>query len=334
MTEFSNATTICAGRLVAGLPATADVKISATFKYIETKSVIPAEDFQSISDAMVQRKDEYEKVAMHRDKRSDDLERAAGYDPDKTYGKTKFVGYRNDGLNKQIAIGYHPDITDSNTVSEVYKFANGLKYMFSSTGFGADSYARVSSTMWDAVLNFQPVNRGDVPATPGFCVDGGMFSDPGSAPLREGFTLVASFKNHPDANFVIDSSAIDSIDTNEPSLKHRVDSELGILRANVEGRVSVLIRGEREAAGQKGYQIGLSVPNDSIEGTTAYKFFWAADGVPNDASRPFMEVSLTIQPDEDKPASFENAKQAQAFWDELLQRIKIRPGAVGGSPTR
>lgn len=334
MTEFSNATTICAGRLVAGLPVDANVKLDATFNYMETQAPKRVASFSETKQRLAERKEGYATEPMKRDEYDDRLERAAGFDPDKTYGKTQLVGFISDEPAKQVMIGYHPHLTSTKLFIEVYKFFDGMEYVFKSERSGADIYPVTSNRMWKAALNFQPVNPGELPVTPGFCVDGGMFSDPGSAPLREGFTLVASFKNHPDANFVIDSSAIDSIDTNEPSLKHRVDSELGILRANVEGRVSVLIRGEREAAGQKGYQIGLSVPNDSIEDTTAYKFFWAADGVPNDASRPFMEVSLTIQPDEDKPASFENAKQAQAFWDELLQRIKIRPGAVGGSPTR
>ncbi|MEO7067369.1 MAG: T6SS immunity protein Tli4 family protein, partial [Rhodanobacter sp.] len=66
----------------------------------------------------------------------------------------------------------------------------------------------------------------------------------------------------------------------------------------------------------------------TVAGTTAYKFFWAADGVPNDVTRPFMEVQLTIQPDEDKPATITTADAAKALWEELLQGIKIRPGAA------
>lgn len=155
-----------------------------------------------------------------------------------------------------------------------------------------------------------------------------MFADDGRPPVHESFTLVVHFKNHPDARFTIDAHAIDRVNTDEPSLKHRVDSELGILRANVGGHVGVLVRGEREAAGQQGYQIGLSVPNDTVPNTTAYKFFWSADGVPNDVTRPFMEVDLTIQPDEHKPATIRTADEARALWDNLLHGLRIRPGAA------
>ncbi|MBV2208312.1 MAG: hypothetical protein KUL77_01965 [Thermomonas sp.] len=334
MTDTLNPGSVCVGRLVVDLPIGAKSTVNATFNYMEVQPPKPAASFNAIKQVLEDKTKILAGTKTERNEMGDRLARRAGFDPDKIFGTTQLVGSQIDGSVEQAIIGYLVKPNLPKTIAELHKFAGGYEYVFRSDGGGADTYPATRTRMWNAALNFQPVNPGELPVTPGFCVDGGMFSDPGSAPLREGFTLVASFKNHPDANFVIDSSAIDSIDTNEPSLKHRVDSELGILRANVEGRVSVLIRGEREAAGQKGYQIGLSVPNDSIEGTTAYKFFWAADGVPNDASHPFMEVSLTIQPDEDKPASFENAKQAQAFWDELLQRIKIRPGAVGGSPTR
>jgi len=178
------------------------------------------------------------------------------------------------------------------------------------------------------VANFQALPDRTQPSGPGFCVDGGMFADVGRPSTKESFTLVVSFKDHPDAQFTIDANAIDSPDKDEPSLKFRVDSELGILRQSVEGHVAVLERGEHEAAGQKGYQIGLSVPNDTVPGTTAYKFFWAADGVPNDVTRPYMEVQLTIQPGEDKPATIKTSDEARALWNELLGGIRIRPGAV------
>lgn len=200
--------------------------------------------------------------------------------------------------------------------------------VFGLTVWADDEYPKTSVSMLSAAAHFQPLPGRAQPSGPGFCVDGGMFVDDGRPPIHESFTLVVDFKKHPDAQFTVDANAINSPDDDEPSLKFRVDSELGILRQNVNGQVDVLMRGELETAGQKGYQIGLSVPNDTVPNTTAYKFFWAADGVPNDVTRPFMEVQLTIQADEDKPATIATAVAAKALWEELLQGIRIRPGAV------
>jgi len=44
------------------------------------------------------------------------------------------------------------------------------------------------------------------------------------------------FADHPDAQFVIDAHAIDAVNKDELSLRHRVDGQLNILRANVQGQ--------------------------------------------------------------------------------------------------
>ncbi len=159
-----------------------------------------------------------------------------------------------------------------------------------------------------------------------------MFADDGRPPVHESFTLVVHFKDRPDAQFSIDAHAIDRVNTGEPSLRHRAGSELSMLRENVDGHVDVLVRGDHKAAGQDGYQIGLSVPSDVVQGAKIYKFFWAADGVPNDVTRPYMEVDLTIEPTENQPAIITNAKEAHALWAQLLDGIRRRPGAAASSP--
>lgn len=328
MADIRGAIPTCIGRMVADLPVDANPTMDTTFQYMESGTPQTAASFDSTEQQVVSVEKEYAGKPMTRSARHDAMARAAGFDPDKLYGKDQLVGVQIDRADRQAIIGYHPDPNYANILTQLRKFADGMEYVFQTKDAGADDYATTRNTMWNAALHFQPLKRGEVPTAPGFCVAGGMFADPGHAPLHESFTLVASFKDHPDARFVVDANAINTPDTDEPSLKHRVDSELGILRANVDGHVSVLVRGEREAAGQTGYQIGLSVPNDTVPNTTAYKFFWSADGTPRDATRPALEVSLTIQPGHDKPASFADTKQAEALWDELLGGLRIRPGSV------
>jgi len=306
----------------------AETTLDATYQYIETQPPKPVGRFQELKHDLVAKKDKYSESAMHRDARDDAMERAAGYDPDKTYGKTQLIGFREDDSIQQAILGYHPKNDSTDVVTDLYRVIDNKVYTFTSKDPGADDYAKTSSAIWSAATHFQPLSGRAQPSGPGFCVAGGMFADDGRPPVHESFTLVVHFKNHPDARFTIDAHAIDRVNTDEPSLKHRVDSELGILRANVGGHVDVLVRGEREVAGQQGYQIGLSMPNDTVPNTTAYKFFWSADGVPNDVTRPFMEVDLTIQPDEHKPATITTADEAKVLWENLLQGLRIRPGAA------
>jgi hypothetical protein len=155
-----------------------------------------------------------------------------------------------------------------------------------------------------------------------------MFADTGKPPVRESFTLVVTFPSHPDVRFVIDARAIVKVDKDEPSLKHRVNSELGVLRASVDGHVGVLARGELSIASQDGYQIAISAPYDLVPNTRMLKFFWSADGVPNDVTRPFMEIDMTVQPTDDGKSTIKDDSQAKALWQELIQGVRIRPGSV------
>ena len=328
MANTADPVPLCVGRLVADFPGGTKSVVKANFQYVEEHTKNRVTGFAAVKRHVEQSAKNYDSRKIIHDPYADKLARAAGLDPDRLNSSTQLLGIQVDGQLQQAIIGYQPDAKSIGMVADAYKVIDGVEYVFRSKFDGADAYPATSQRMWSAVRHFQPLARGEVPTTPGFCVAGGMFADDGHPPLHESFTLVASFKDHPDARFVIDAHAIAKVDTDEPSLKHRVDGELGILRANVEGHVAVLVRGERDAAGQKGFQIGLGVPNDTVPNTTAYKFFWAADGTPNDASRPAMEVSLTIQPEDDKPASFADARQAQALWDELLQGLRIRPGSV------
>jgi hypothetical protein len=319
---------MCVGRFNIDLPGDARASIDSTYHYIGARSPEAAVNFDEIKKELEVRKEKYAITQMKRNDRSDAIYRSGGLDPNKLYGKTQLVGFQTEESEKLAVLSYHPKLDSPQTTTEVHRFIDGLQYVFKSEDAGADAYPNTHNAMLSATMHFQPLPGRTQPSGYGFCIAGGMFADDGRPPVHESFTLVARFKDHPDAQFTIDANAIDSPDKDEPSLKFRVDSELGILRQSVQGHVAVLVRGEHEAAGQKGYQIGLSVPNDAVAGTTAYKFFWAADGVPNDVTRPYMEVQLTIQPDADRLATITTADAAKAMWEELLQGIQIRPGAA------
>lgn len=319
---------LCVGRLVVGLPTRTRSVVDGTFHSIETQQPKPATGFDAIAHQVQVKAKKFGGENIIPDPYSIKFWRAAGYDPDKLFSKTRLVRSSIDADAMQAEIGYFPDTKSPSARVELYKFARNTEYVFYNHDVWLDRYDEVANHMWSAASAFQPLSAGTIPSTSGFCVAGGMFADEGKAPLNEGFTLVVTFADHPDAQFSIDANAIDQVNTDEPSLSGRVDSELEVLRANVEGNVTVLERGPREAGGQNGYQIGLSVPNDTVANTTAYKFFWAADGVPHDATRPAMEVSLAIQPDTDKPASFATAAQARGLWNQLLAGLSIRQGSV------
>lgn len=320
---------LCVGRFVVELPAGSTASIDATYKYIDILQPKPVESFSVVRDQLEQRAKRMRDANMKRDPYDDKLMKAGGDDPDKMYGKSQVIGFDVDDSMQQAVLGYHPQADSANTLTEVHRFMGGKDFVFQSKDPGAGDYPKTRASMWSAVAQFKQIDNHSVPSGRGFCVDGGMFADDSAVPLSESFTLVVRFNDHPDARFTIDANAITKVNKDEPSLRHRVDSELGILRANVDGHVGVIERGDLSAAGQSGYQIGISAPYDLVPGTQVRKFFWSADGVPNDVAHPFMEVDLTIQPTNEGRSTIKDDAEAKALWDALIQGIRIRPGSAG-----
>lgn len=319
---------LCIGRFVIDLPAGASARIDSSYRFIESQKPKQVDSFEQVKHQLEVRAKDLQTHQIQRSPRHDAMARAGGFDPDKLYGKTQLLGFDIDDSLQQAVLGYMPDPTSSGIISEVHKIFNGMDYVFKFEDAGADNYAKDRQILWAAATSFTPLNNRTTPTKPGFCVDGGMFADSGKPPVKESFTLVVRFADHPDAQFVIDAHAIDAVNKDEPSLRHRVDSELNILRANVQGRVGVIDRGDLAAAGQNGYQIGISAPYEEVPGTQIRKFFWSADGVPNDVTRPFMEVDMTIQPTDDGKSTIKTDAEAKALWDQLIGSLRIRPGAV------
>lgn len=318
----------CVGRLSVELPAGAIVALRANYKAVDIEKPKTFRSFDTLKNELEARSKKLASVEMVRDSYGDRISRAGGLDPDAMYGKTQLLGLEIDDAQHQVLIGYHPKVDDSDILVEVHEFADGKDHIFQSKNIGANTYPRVRANLLTAAKQFKLINNRSMPDQPGFCADGGMFVDAGKPPVNERFTLVLTFPSHPDVQFSIDANAIDQVDKGEPSLKHRVNDDLKMMRANYSGGISVLERGELSAAGQKGYQIAISAPYDNVPGTHIRKFFWSADGVPNDVTRPFMEVDLTIQPTDDGNSTIKDDAEAKALWEALIGSLRIRPGAA------
>jgi len=327
MTELPS-TTVCIGRLLVDLPVGTRATFSTSYQWIEPQKPASVNNISDLERQLAQRASEYKVTKLVRNSYGDDVLRAGGINPDKLFGSFQLVDFHSEAERNRMIISYHPDITKPKIVTELHQIFGKRDYVFIAKDNGANDYPQTRRVLWKAGDAFQPLALGTLPRGPGFCVEGGMFADSGKPPVRESFTLVVTFANHPDVRFVIDANAIDKVDRDEPSLKRRVDSELAILRAGVKGRVDVLERGGLKAAGQDGYQIAVSAPYDMVPNTRLLKFFWSADGVPNDVTRPFMEIDMTVQPTNDGQSTIRDDDHARELWKQLMQGIHIRPGAV------
>lgn len=320
-------TLLCAGRFTVSLPAETTPIFDAIYHYIKADKPTPGSNFKAVARAVQAQAKKMRSVPMVRDDRTDRLYRAGGADPDAEFGKTQLLRVRADTAQQQILIGFHPETDSSKVTLTLAKVINHTKYVFTESISGASGFQNASTNLWDKASHFEAFASNQIPTKPGFCINGGMFTYSGRAPVHENLSLVVYFKDYPDAIFTIDSYANSgAVKEDRTELESRFTGGLSFL-IRLSAHIDVLFKGKKEAAGQDGYQVGLQAPSDADDSQQQYKFFWAASGKPDDASHPEMEVELIIRPGRSKaPTAITSVDAAKALWQKLLDGISIRPG--------
>ena len=93
--------------------------------------------------------------------------------------------------------------------------------------------------------------------------------------------------------------------------------------------MAVLRKTARNVGPVKGEEISVRANDGSKR---SYEFKWKSEGVENSIELPAISVRLSTA---DKKidgdvvdAPFKTDKEALAFWDDLLNTLRLRPGAV------
>lgn len=325
---FNSPTTLlCAGRFTVRLPTETTPLLDSTYHYVKTGKPTPGSDFKTVEHAIQAQAAKMRAVPMVRDDYTNRFYRAAGMDPDAEFGKTQLLGVRADAARQQILIGFHPETDKSDVTVKLVKVIGQTRYVFTEEASGADDFQDTSASLWDKASRFEALASDQIPAKPGFCVNGGMFADSGTTPVHEDLSLVVYFKDYPDAIFTVDSYANNNVGKEAGTeLESRFTGGLSFLM-RMSAHVDVLFKGKKEAAGQEGYQVGLQAPDDTDDTQQQYKFFWAATGKSDDQNHPEMDVELIIRPGRSKaPTTITSVDAAKALWQKLLDGISIRSG--------
>lgn len=170
--------------------------------------------------------------------------------------------------------------------------------------------------MLRASERYRPLERGKVPDGPGFCIGSGLFVEESAHDVGGGATLSATFPEYPDVSFSIDISGVAQA-ASEGGLQSRVDGDLGLL-GTVAAGARTLRRGQQRYASQDGYLVAISADDD--EGYVQ-KYFWGAEGVPNDWRHPLVEIQLIAGDSGPSPLSDE---EIDDLWDRLLEGFRLR----------
>lgn len=173
--------------------------------------------------------------------------------------------------------------------------------------------------------NIRSKARYEIPVTPGFCIDGGYIA--GSEYMSESFRVGITLPQHPGMHITFRSST----GAEEEGLLERVG---GFFRTEVLGRavgMTTLRKGKRNVGPIAGEEY-LVAGGDRQQ--RVYAFRWEFQGRDDSLAEPNLSLEMGVlerDPGDDDappPPAFESDEQALQLWDDILESIRLRPGAV------
>jgi len=171
--------------------------------------------------------------------------------------------------------------------------------------------------------------RGDaeIPAGPGFCIDGGFID---IKPEYENTALGLLFKEFPDVSFSIRMRKNHNYlqESSSPSAlrKNAKERASAIQLASFFSRVTTLREGRRQLNGWEGEEILTRRP-EYKDDTDAHEFRFFSVGQRHDALHPLLDIRMDTGVKENARASVRPSltdEAALALWDKLLPTIRVR----------
>lgn len=164
---------------------------------------------------------------------------------------------------------------------------------------------------------------GEIPEGVGFVVGDVMLVD--KRFNLEDWSLSARFAGKPDVNFVMYGIARRTV---KPGLRERAGGATGFLAAVLAGKSTLRSR-SHPVGSIEGDEILMAATQN---GRRSYGFKWEAPGKASSLAEPYLIADLTdgIQdPEAAGPTSFKDDDEALVLWDEIIDSIRLRPGAAG-----
>jgi hypothetical protein len=141
----------------------------------------------------------------------------------------------------------------------------------------------------------------------------------------EDWSLSVRFADKPEVNFIMYGIARRNV---KPGLRQRAGGATGFLAAVLAGRSTLRSRA-RPVGPIEADEILMAATQN---GRRSYGFKWEAPGKASSLAEPYLIADLTdgIQdPEAAGPTSFKDDDEALALWDEIIDSIRLRPGAAG-----
>lgn len=303
--------TVCVGRFLVDVPASADLRISnVIFDRFQVDTLLENEQsFQS-------------RVAT----READI--GAGGENSVRVGPVEMVEARNlhvmGMIGRMLVYQKRRNTTSASTRGtedmsiEAHAHTGGVTFTLSADF--ADLLTAKAAENLLARLRLRA--KEEIPSTPGFCIERAVFTDPISDPKTGAIAMHIGVPNHPDLALLFQSIPGGS---QRYSLIERVagrdiSSKIGELL-----RVTKLRKQMRSIDGMDGEEVLERVRE--LNFATTYGFVWASDGPQDDALRPplTLELQAGIGQVPSKPIDASLHEPAVlVLWDSIASSIRLR----------
>jgi hypothetical protein len=221
-------------------------------------------------------------------------------------------------------------VDDEWVAVEIHAHVEGLSVTLTSKF--ADEAAAASAEALVARLHVS--GAGEVPATPGFCVERAVFAEPLPAHTTEHTVMHVGLPGHPDLSVTLASIAGGTPGT---SLLTRVAKAEADTSAETLLRMNKLREGKRSINGIEGEEV--LVRARELNFTTTYGFSWDAPGTKDDVLQPYLSLELQTGISErsgGKPVETSLHEDALlSLWETIASSIRLRksgPPPSGGRP--
>ncbi|WP_298234339.1 T6SS immunity protein Tli4 family protein [uncultured Azohydromonas sp.] len=333
---FENTRTVCFGRLVIDIPATA----TAVYGFSETP--LPTERLAG----------EGARIQEWIDKRLKKIEEDSDYAlSDLKEGHEAMYGKVINGLlpMQKIVFGAEDGTGSAYKIESFIRVGNDV--FVQSTIANTSRYAaKYGESVPEAVMQLNDSARAlrlraddEIPDDVGVCIDGAFISKPLGIG-GENFSLGVRLNEFPDVHFSI-ATRINSRDKQQETIdnvqrrqkeaeKFAQRSGYGAWYANIK----FLRRGEREFNGSRGYELLARKPAQG-SGTENHQFVFEGGGETKNELRPAFDMQMDTGASNQQAARVPPSlsdEEAVALWDKLVSSIRVRPTGVSktGQPRK
>jgi hypothetical protein len=201
-----------------------------------------------------------------------------------------------------------------------YAHVNGLTFSFISDDYDPDKVGNLAKLL----KQLRPMEPGEIPRRPGFCLEGAFLSDPLTAEQNESIVMFAGLPGHEDLGIALATIAGK---TRGPGLLERNTANRAGPYAFLNAFLSTLLEGKRTIDAMEGDEFAFRARE--LNFSTGYAFNWETQGTENDVLHPF--VSLELQTGISPHAGGEPVQSTLSeeslgdLWRRMSSSLRLRP---------